>query len=356
MTDFSMSKIFLLRLLEVVRETADAVTLVFGQPRAGRIHYLPGQYLILGADRRGERIYRNYSLSSTPRLDDTLRVTVKKVPGGELSPEIVDQWRPGQEVLAMGPRGRFTIQPATKTREHFMLFGAGSGITPLMSMLREALICAPQSRVSLFYANRNGDSVIFREKIGQLQQAFPARLQVIHQLSQPTGTERFPYRSGRVRAGQLKAILQQFPQPPDLPASYFLCGPAGFMETVEAGLLASGVTAEAIQSEHFVVSTQDRSLRPPGPERTVTVHLGTEMRRVRVPSGTTILEAALNAGLDMPHACLRGVCASCMGQLCRGGVTMENDQALLPFEQEQGKILVCQALPTDDEVEIKVGG
>ena len=352
-----MLRTFILPLLDVIRETPDAVTLRMEQPLVDRVNYLPGQYLTLKVEIEGETYYRSYSLSSTPQLDRYLAVTVKRVAGGVVSNYINDQFAPGQLIEFLRPAGHFNIETATQQRRHIVLVGAGSGITPLMGIMRAVLYNEPQSQVALLYANRHEATVIFRERLQALQEKFPQRLKVQHVLSRPEADTSLSHHAGRITPHNLPALLANFPQRADLPTSYYLCGPSGLLDLVRDHLARQGVSPKDIYVERFVADetiTTPQSLLK-GPTRMVSLRLGGELHRVKVPPGTTVLQAALAQGVRLPYSCRRGICSTCMSTLEQGEVEMENPESLLEFEVKKGRILTCQAHPTSDDVRIRVG-
>lgn len=342
-----MPKLHLLTLEALTQESPDAITLHFAQPAFGRIHYKPGQYLTLKVPIAGLDHYRSYSLCSAPRLDEQLSVTVKRVPGGLVSNYLHEHVQVGQQIEAMEPRGRFLVENATKNQRHLVLFGGGSGITPLMSILRSTLITEPLSRVSLWYASTDQEACIFYEKLAQLQENFAERFWLQHH---------FSARQGRFKPEDMKALWQALPAT-DLDTEYYLCGPTGLMAIWQAGLEATGIDAARIHRERFVADRAEQAARASidGPSRTVRVRLGEEIFRIQVPPGNTVMSAALSQGIRLPFSCLQGICATCMGHLNSGKVEMEREEALLDFEREKGMVLVCQAHPLSDDVQIEMG-
>lgn len=352
-----MLRTFILPLADVIRETPDAVTLRMEQPLVDRINYLPGQYLTLKVDIDGVSHYRSYSLSSTPQLDRFLAVTVKRVPGGLVSNFINDHFAPGRLIEFLRPAGHFTVEAATQQRRHLVLIGAGSGITPLMGIMRAVLYGEPQSRVSLLYANRHQSTVIFREPLQMLAKTFPQRLSVQHVLSQPEADATLPHHRGRMTQDNLPTLMAGFPSTPDLPTAYFICGPAALLDLARQYLQRQGVAPEQIHVERFVA---DEDITKPqaqltGPTREVSLKLGDDLYQVKVPPGTTVLQAALAQGVRLPYSCRRGICSTCMSTLEQGQVEMDNPESLLDFEVQKGRVLTCQAHPLTDDVCIRVG-
>lgn len=347
-----MPKAYILTITDIVRETPDAVTLRFDQPAFGRIWYYPGQFVTLRVEIDGVHHYRSYSISSVPQLDTYLAVTVKRVPGGLVSNYINDHFVVGMKIVVLEPRGRFYIETGLKNNRHIVLFAAGSGITPLMSILRAVLYQEPASRVSLFYANREESQMIFGEWLARLENQFPERLTVWYGFSRPAGIFPKNYYQGKITAAQIPQLIS-VNHADDL---FFLCGPSGFMDTVNGGLLTAGIDAGNIHREVFFADKEEKKLTASlGPSREVTVVVGGQKYPLIVPPGTTILDAALSQNIYLPYSCRRGVCSTCMGILKSGKISMDQEDALLDFEKVMGYVLVCQAHPESDDVCIDIG-
>ena len=352
-----MPKTFILPLTHIVRETPEAFTLVMDQPLVDRIAYLPGQYLTLKIDLNGKPHYRSYSISSTPGLDRYLAVTVKRLPGGLVSNYIHDHFEPGRLIEFLKPAGHFTLEPATSHERHIALVGAGSGITPLMGILRALLYGEPRSRVRLLYGSRDAKHVIFRDRLKELQRQFPERLHVQHVLSQPQPGTTLPHLSGRID----RAMLEQWQAEGQLVQpieGYYLCGPEGLMRLAKETFVAHGADPTSIFTERFVATEENTAAQQQiqGPTRWVELIIADRTHRIQVPPGLSILQAAMAQGLRLPYSCKRGICSTCMSKLLSGEIEMDNPESLLPFEIEAGKVLTCQARPLTDDVKILVGG
>ncbi|MEM7369966.1 MAG: ferredoxin--NADP reductase [Bacteroidota bacterium] len=353
-----MLKTYILPLTELIHETEDAATLVFEQGLVDRISYYSGQYITLKVMIDGETFYRSYSLSSTPRLDRFLAITIKRVKGGMVSNYVLDHFQAGRLVEFLAPAGNFYLETVTKNQRHVVLIGAGSGITPLMSMIRGVLFHEPQSTVSLIYANRKEEDIIFRERLTALSVKFPDRLFVQQILSQPESPPSGNSLTGRINPTNVGSILTPIVERSALPASFWLCGPNGLMETVRQGLQQLGMSSSDIHQERFVADEemQKKQTAGHGPTRMVRLIRADKTIEIQVPYGTTVLEAALAQGQDLPYSCKRGICSTCMADLEDGKVEMDNPESLLPFEIEMGKVLVCQCHPLSDDVRIRIGG
>ncbi|MEH0158640.1 ferredoxin--NADP reductase [Limibacter armeniacum] len=344
-----MNDYYTLKVKEVVKETDDAVTLRFKQPIFKKIKYQSGQFLTLIFNIDGIKSRRSYSMCSTPSLDSTIDVTVKRVEGGLVSNYINDHITEGSSVEVMQPMGLFTFEPDKSKSRHIVLWGAGSGITPLMSIMKSVLFFEPESKVSLVYGNRTEDSIIFKDKLDILKERFGDRLQVVHVLSRPDHT--WGGYSGRIDDIKVVNIMNKLPKMEE--ARHFLCGPEGLMESVKTGLKTLRVSNSSIHYESFVPK-QDAVAEDISTHK-VKVILDGEEDEFTVTPDKTILEAGLDEGLDLPYSCQSGVCTACRGKCISGKVQMTEHDALSEDEIKQGYVLTCQSHPMTDNVVIEMG-
>jgi 3-ketosteroid 9alpha-monooxygenase subunit B len=326
-----------LRVTEVVAETADACSLVFPSPG---FDYRPGQFLTLRipSDRCGS-VARCYSLSSSPHVDDHLQVTVKRTVEGYGSNWICDTVSVGDELESLAPAGIFT---PSSLDDDLLLFAAGSGITPVMSIVKSVL-AAGSGRVVLVYANRDDRSVIFAARLAALAARYPTRLTVIHWLESVQGLP---------TAAALAALAGPY-------AGYesFVCGPAPFMTAVRAALSTVEVPRGRIHLERFKslgANPFEQAVAAPASGRTsaVTVTLDGATHRFDWPGETKLLDLLLARGLDAPYSCREGACSACACRLVAGEVKMLNNDVLEEEDLADGIRLACQSLPVTDEVEI----
>ena len=348
-----MIKAYILTISNVVRETEDAVTLQFKQPSFGRIWYNPGQFITLRVEIEGKAYFRSYSICSVPQLDSFIAVTVKRVAGGIVSNYINDSFTQGQQVEVLNPRGKFFLQAGLQKQRNIFLFAAGSGITPIMSILRSILYQEPQSLVTLVYGNRAEKDIIFKNELSNLTEKFSTRFSLFHYLSQPKDSSSILFQLGRITSSAVSEVIDKNREN----ALYFICGPSGMMKTVEKALLDHQIPENRIFQEKFTGDPKEESIlnETLGPSRIVEVELGNHSYQVKVPPGVSILDAGLSQNFPLPYSCRRGVCSTCMGKLISGEVEMDGEESLLDFEREQGYILVCQSHPTSDDTKIKMG-
>lgn len=327
-----------LRVAEVVPETADACSLVFDSPG---FDYKPGQFLTLRipSDRCGS-VARCYSLSSSPHVDSQLKVTVKRTVDGYGSNWICDSVKSGDEIESLAPAGIFS--PSSLDAD-LLLFAAGSGITPVMSIVK-SMLAVGSGRIVLLYANRDDRSVIFATELAELVAKHPSRLTVIHWLESVQGLP---------SVETLTALAT-----PYTGYEAFICGPAPFMNGARTALLGLGVERGRIHLERFkslganpfeqAVVTESTSART----ASVTVTLDGATNRYDWPADTKLLDLLLARGLDAPFSCREGACSACACRLVAGEVKMLNNDVLDEEDLADGIRLACQSLPVTDEVEI----
>lgn len=332
-----------LQVSEVIHETADSCSFVFEVPAplAQRFDYRPGQFLTLRIPHGDDWLPRCYSLSSSPLEDEALRVTVKRVEDGRGSNWLCDRLLPGDSIQVLPPAGVFV--PRSLDTD-FLLFAGGSGITPVLSILRAALKQG-KGRVRLIYANRDEASVIFRDLLREMAALHPRRLQVIHWLDSV---------QGRPSPEQLAAFAEGFGH-----AEAFICGPGPFMDGAVTALKAAGMPGEAVHVERFV-SLPGESEQPAdvvvhaGATATrLTVELDGEKRTINCEPGELLLAAMRRAGLQAPHSCLVGACASCMCTLVEGEIELLANDALDAEELKEGWTLACQAIALSANVHLR---
>lgn len=361
-----MSSFVELPILDLRDQTPSAYTLYLAKPEGNAFDYAPGQYLTVKITHEGEEYRRAYSLSSSPYLDEQLAITVKREKGGRVSHLLRDAYQPGDTLACMPARGSFRVELRAERPRHYLLIAGGSGITPLMSILRSVLAAEPESEVSLWYGSRNRTEIIFREELSELAQQFPERLHVLHSLSQPEAD--WPGYRGRLDRERIYDLVSEVFMTSELPKVYFLCGPQGLMEAAEAALDKHAVNFNDVHRENFHVplealaeseaqapTKEPASSRPPLEDRPVVIHLHGERSALTVQASESILDAAIQADLDPPFACQGGICTSCQARLITGEVYMDRNDALTQEEIDQGYILTCQSHPLTDEVELEYG-
>ena len=350
-----------LRVLHVERETDDAVALTLQPSEADRdlFRFEPGQHLTLRTEIDGAEFRRNYSLFVAP-ADGTLRVAIKRIAGGAFSSWAMTHLKPGDVIDSMIPRGHFTFGFEESRRRNYVAFAAGSGITPILSLLKAGLGIERESQFTLLYGNRTSSSIMFLEHIAALKDRYLGRLQVYHFLdAESDDVDLF---NGRLDQARVSTILETLVDPAQIDAA-FICGPGPMMDTVEGALRQAGVNPDAIMVERFSAGRPAGASAPVAAERVAVdraemqVVLDGRRRTVAFdPALGNILDSARAAGLPAPYACKAGVCATCRAKLVAGEVQMAANYGLSKAEVEAGYILTCQASPLAGDVWVDYDG
>ncbi len=347
-----MEKTKTLKVLKVNKVTEDAISIHFKQPFLKKIHYAPGQFLTLLVNMDGRVERRCYSLNSAPGVDDYVSVTVKRIKDGKVSNYLYDNIRQGDKLKVLLPMGEFTITPNKNKKRHIILFGAGSGITPLISILKSILIREPKSTVSLIYGNRDVESIIFNEELRDYQTTHQRRMNLLHILENPGDFE--SCYKGRVERSQIKGLLDQLPTFDAKDTEYYICGPSGMMVEAEEGLKSVGVDPAHIHIEKFNAPPPSAGeVKAPGPmleNREVKIILKGKPHQVSVKAGTTILDAALDKKLKLPYVCMDGICSSCKATKKSGEVYMRKGHVLTREDLDNDVILPCICKPLNNNV------
>jgi len=340
-----------LRVVDVRRETADTVSVAFDVPDDLReaFAFSPGQHLtfrVPGPD--GGEVRRSYSICSG--LDDgDLRVAVKSLPGGVFGVYANEKLQPGDVLDVMTPVGRFTTALDPANEKAYLGIAAGSGITPVFSLIRSALAREPRSRFTLVYGNRGTASVIFRDALEDLKDTYLDRLDIIHVFSREK--QQAPLLNGRIDADKLRALAKSLL---DVPAydEIFICGPEEMTLGARDTLVGLGADPTHVHLELYGSHTPSapRPHRETGERRRITLTVNGMTSDVDAHPDDTVLEAGELAGLDLPYSCRGGVCSTCRAKVVEGAVEMDRNYALEPWETEAGFVLTCQSHPTTDRL------
>jgi ring-1,2-phenylacetyl-CoA epoxidase subunit PaaE len=331
------------------RETPDAISLTFDVPDdvAPDYAFAPGQYLTLRTTLDGEEVRRSYSICSGPD-DGELRIAVKKVDGGAFSSWALDELKSGDELDVMTPTGRFGVAAAPHEARLHVGFAAGSGITPIISILRGILTREPHSRFFLFYGNRTAGNILFREALEELKDRFMGRLSLFYVLSQEE--QDLAILQGRLDRAKVELLLRAM-----VPAAavdhVFVCGPTAMSEEIETTCADLGIARDRIHVERFVSGLGGKPrpkavIAPEAPPAAIASLIVDGKRKdVPVAEGEAILDAALRAGVDLPYACKGGMCSTCRAKVVEGETRMDVNYSLEPWELAAGFVLTCQAHP-----------
>lgn len=344
-----------LKVREIIHETPDATTIYFEQPEP-HLDYKPGQFLTVIVDINGKEERRSYSLSTSPFVDPFPGITVKRLDGGLVSNYLNDQIRPGKKITVMKPLGNFTCEYHSKHQRHYGMIVAGSGITPVMGITKSILINEPESKVSLLYGSRSEEQIIFKQRLEELKQQFPGRLDITHRLSRPTDS--WSGSKGRIAGETIHNFAETLLADAPSEARFFLCGPNDLMDLATDTLQTLGVAKERIFSENFYKEPDplaEIDAQGAAPlHKQVTILLEGETYTYEVAPGKTILEAGLDENIDMPYSCQSGLCTACRGRLLSGEVSMIEDAGLSENEIAQGYILCCSSKPKAGEIKINI--
>jgi ferredoxin-NADP reductase len=323
-----------LAVLEVVDETEDTRSFVLEIPRAlePTFVYAAGQFCTFRATIGGESVVRCYSMSSSPDAGDRFTVTVKRVPGGKMSNWMNDVLAPGDPIEVMPPTGLFVLRAA---EVRIVAFAGGSGITPVLSIIKTALATTTRE-IALVYANRSAGSVIFGAELERLRAASNGRLSLHHHLD----SER-----GFLDAAACAVLVGDRAD-----ADFYVCGPGPYMEAVEAGLARRGIARGQLFIERFEPPADVPALGGTSCTESIVIRLDRRKHTIGYTPGDTILGAARRAGLGPRFACEQGNCATCMAHLVEGKAVMRVNNALSPDEVEAGWVLTCQAIPMSPQV------
>lgn len=351
-----MSRFHQLTIAEVRRETPTAVTvsLIVPPELEEAFAFTPGQYLTLRATIDGEDIRRSYSICSG-QGEAHLRVGIKKVEGGAFSTFANENLKAGDSLAVMAPEGRF-VSALDGAGRHLIAIAAGSGITPILSIIKSLLAGDASARFTLIYGNQNVQSVMFAEELEDLKNRYLGRLTLIHVLSREEGD--VPVLNGRITAERLKELAQGMA---DLASAdeAFLCGPEGMIGEARAALLALGVPETRIRSELFTPATPRRAFKPAEHQHeapviaTITYTLDGKTRAFPMTAADdNIVDAAARVGIDLPYSCKGGMCCTCRCQVTAGEVEMATNYSLEPWELAAGFRLACQSRPLTKEVSL----
>ncbi|MTI16245.1 phenylacetate-CoA oxygenase/reductase subunit PaaK [Rhodobacteraceae bacterium RKSG542] len=348
-----------LKIRSVRKETEDAVSVAFAVPDALQeaFQFQAGQYLTVRQMIDGDDTRRSYSICAAHKPDE-VRIAIKKVEGGRFSTHALDTFKEGLDVDVMPPTGRFTLAgDGERSGKIYAGFAAGSGITPIMSMIETTLSQDDSSRFFLFYGNKSSGSIMFKQKLEDLKDRFMDRLCVYHFLSQEETDLSLLH--GRLDAEKIDELLTTV-----LPANHiehaYLCGPGSLVEAGREVLLKNGLSAEQVHSELFTPAggaapvRKDQTLRKDSgvTGSKASIILDGNRHSVTVEGDDTILQAALNAGLEVPYSCTAGMCCTCRARVTKGEVDMAVNYSLEPWEVEAGYVLTCQSRPKGESVSV----
>lgn len=346
-------------------EAAGAVAITLAVPPEQReaFAFKPGQFLTVRAQINGQDVRRSYSISSAESLltrQGELTLGIRPVEGGVFSNWAATQLKAGDSLAVMPPDGRFTVHKPRAI--HRVGFAAGSGITPILSIVASTLEGSDEAKFTLVYGNRRMDSVMFNEALQDLKDRYPDRLTLIHVLSRQA--QEVPLLEGRIDGDKVREIIAAL-LPVGSMDEVFVCGPEAMIEATEKALLEAGLRADRLHTERFTSPTLEalapeqrkaavlgHPALPTEGEVALTVVLDGKPHNLRMGKDEHVLDVALNAGLDLPWSCRGGVCCTCRAKVVEGSVEMTKNFTLEPWETEKGFVLSCQAKPTSDKLTV----
>ena len=352
-----MARFHPLEVTDIQRETRDAVVVTLAPRPEDRdaFDFTQGQYLTLRKAFDGEELRRSYSICAG-KDEGCLKVGIKRVDGGAFSTWANEELVKGSVIEAMPPLGKFHTELDPDAEKHYLFFAAGSGITPVLSNIKTVLSHEPRSRVTLVYANRRISSIMFREDLEDLKDAYMARFSVLHVLK--ADAQEIDLFTGRIDRDKLTALFASWI---DISAidTAFICGPEPLMKVIAESLKEHGLTDDQIKYELFASAQPGRAklkavsknVAAEGAQTELTVTLdGTTRTFGMAREGETVLEAAMAHKLDVPHSCRAGVCSTCKARVLEGEVEMAVNHALEDYEVRQGYVLSCQSTPLTDKL------
>lgn len=351
-------KFHTLQLKDVNKTTEDAVVLTFDVPEtlASTYNFIQGQYLTVKASINGEEVQRAYSLCSSP-LDKSWKVAVKKVPGGKFSTYANELLETGQSLEVMPPDGRFYVALDSENQRNYIAFAGGSGITPILSIIKTHLASEPKSTFKLFFTNKNAASIMLKEELEALKNQYMDRFEIFYFLTQEQrNIELF---NGRMDHNKLDIIFKTIA---DLGTTdhFFLCGPEEMIFTVREYLIKNGAPKDHLHFELFTSNSEDKKeiiaetrKKYEGQTSHITIIEGGKTLQYDMPQGSgNILDSALGKNADLPFACKGGVCCTCKAKLLEGDVNLLVNYGLEQDELDAGYILTCQAIPVSDKIKV----
>lgn len=348
-----------LKVKKINKLTKDAVAIYFDIPDNLKeiFKYTQGQFLSIQVDINGEKFRREYSLCSSPYTDKDHIIAAKIIGSGKVSNYLYHNLKEGDTIESYPPQGKFFTELNSNNEKTYFLIAGGSGITPLLSILKSVLFIEPKSKVILYYGSFCEESIIFRNELDELRKKYPDKLKVYYTLSEIS--DNWNGLNGIINKIDLLKIINDNPESKSVSSEYFICGPVEMMEIVKQSLLEENIDTKKIHIEYFVAPVHHEEYIPAGEEddvikeREVNIFLEGNEYSIPVLPNVSILDAAIKADLDPPYSCKAGICTTCRAKLYSGKVKMDEREGLSDAEIEEGYILTCQSHPLTDNVKIE---
>ena len=335
---------------KIVDETHDTITILLHEKDGRDLSFIPGQFLTFIFDADGKETRRGYSIWTTPDELPQVGVAIKKFKDGVTTKYLLEKLKVGDSIHSLPPLGNFTVEPHEENERTFVMFGAGSGITPLMSHIQSVLKHESKSKIILFYGNHDEDSIIFDDKLKELQKQYLDRFLIEHSLSKPK--DKWKGYRGRITKERAAELLDKYSEQLPVKTEYYFCGPEELMQNAMDLLKERGVNRKNIHREIYTTKILDETHEIEEKEREVTIIINGHRHKILVQPGETILEKALEYGLDIPNSCQFGNCGTCKARLLSGKLKLIEQTALTEEEMKQGYCLTCVAHPASDNVVI----
>lgn len=342
----SKEGLYLLTVSAIIKEANDAYTIQFSDVPAIFRDFSAGQHLTVKVKINGEILYRTFSISSIPNIDNFLTLTIKKIKGGKVTNYLAEQLKVGDSLEVAAPSGQFYLIPEPANQKHYVMIAGGSGITPIYSMIGTILKFEPKSKITLLYANKRSTSIIFKEKIEQLANEFPNQLEVKYFLSQEENPKNAC--KGHITQISLEEVLMKSDKSK---LEFYLCGPEIMTNKLMEDLIYLGIEKDKVHRELFLIQAQTQENATQKAQ--VAAKVFDQSYEFETVEGKTILQSALDQNIPLPFSCQSGLCGMCKMKCTEGKVTMKNNQVLSDFDIKEGYILTCQSLPQTNKITIK---
>ena len=343
-----------LKVADIKNQPGNNITLQFTSTGDSFPAYLAGQFLSLIFYVNGKELRRSYSFNSSPHVDEPISITVKRVENGQISRLLHHTTAVGDEFDVLGPQGVFSYEPILNKEKDLFLFAAGVGITPLFSILKTALVAENQSHITLVYSNSSRNSVLFYEELLEWEKDYPERLTIIFLFSNSKNLS-----TARLNRFYIDDLLKKYLKFKKEDALFYTCGPIIYMDLCRITLFGAGFTNAQVKRETFLLpedeaDEDDSSVKIIDKStHSVNIHYNGKITRLDIPYPKSILDVALENGIDLPYSCQAGMCSACTAFCTKGGVEMTYNEVLTDDEIASGKVLVCTGRPTEDETTLK---
>ena len=348
-----------LKVKKIYKLTKDAVSISLEVPDELKeiFKYTQGQFLSLQVNINGQEFRREYSLCSSPYTDKVHSIALKIISNGTVSSYLYYDLKEGDIIQSYPPQGKFFTELKPENQKYYILIGGGSGITPLLSILKSVLYAEPESKVILYYGNTSEESIMFRKELDELREKHNERFKIYYTVE--TSDSNWSGLKGRINKTDLMNILNDNPEVTKTEQEYFICGPGEMMEIVKQTLVNEKISSEKIHIEYFTAPVNHEEYIPEGEEsdvikeRKVKIILEGSEYDIVVPPSFNILDAAIKSDLDPPYSCKAGICTTCRAKIYSGKIKMDEREGLSDAEIEEGYILTCQSHPLTDNVKIE---